>query len=328
MNDEFTVNILEGMEYERQRQALPQGFPQLPNIPAGRYSDPEFLKLEWAGLWRKSWLYACHLDEIPEQGSYLLWNKTKSPIILLRGKDKEVSAFYNTCRHRGGPLVLEKDGKLEGQFVCKYHGWCYNLQGELRTIRDKRDFVDFDMNTKPLKTVNCERIGNWVFINEDPQTEPLLNHLQPIPQHLEQFQPDNIRLVHSKTYDVSCNVKILLDAFFEVYHLSSIHQDTVDRFLDHRGTVIKLWRNGHSTMITPNRNPEWTDPGAVGMQVIDSVTEIPAKHNMSLNFYPNLVSPMANTGMPFLTFWPNDNKTMQIDCHWFAPVWGAGEGDP
>ncbi len=328
MDPAITKNILRDMEYERQRQTPPAGFPQLPLIPGGRYVDAEFLQLEWQAMWLKSWLYACHLDEIPEQGSYLLWKKTKSPIILVRGKGKDVSAYYNSCRHRGGPLVQERQGKLDGHFVCGYHGWCYKLDGTLKSVPDKRDFVDLDISNIALQPVNCERIGNWVFINEDSHAQPLLEHLQPIPQHLEQFQPDNIRLVHAKTYDVDCNVKILLDAFFEVYHLASLHPHTVGRFLDHRGTTIKLWPNGHSIMITPNRHAQWVDPGTAGMQEISTVTDIPAQHNMSINFYPNLISPMSSTGMPFLTFWPATAKTTQIDCHWFAPDWGEGECDP
>lgn len=328
MDDAFTENVLLAMEYERQRKEPPEGFPKLPLIPGGRYTDPEFQQLELEGLWKKSWLYACHLDEIPEQGSYLLWNKTSSPIILLRDKDKVVRAFYNTCQHRGGPLLKDRKGKVDGRLVCGYHGWCYNLQGELTSIRDKRDFVDLDLSTRSLTAIKSERIGNWVFINENPLAESLVEHLQPVPAHLQQFQPDNIRLMHSKTYNVDCNVKILLDAFFEVYHLSSIHQNTVDRFLDHRGTVIKLWPNGHSTMITPNRNPEWVDPGTINMPKIPTVTDIPTRHNMSLNFFPNLVSPMTNTGMPFLTFWPVSINTMQVDCHWFAPGGEESENDP
>ncbi|MFT7460669.1 MAG: choline monooxygenase [Planctomycetota bacterium] len=328
MDAAYTKKILDSMQYERERERPPEGFPQFPLIPGGRYTDPAFLQLEWDGLWKKSWLYACHLDEIPEQGSYRLWKKTGSPIIVIRGEGKEVRAFYNTCRHRGGPLVKEESGKLDGRFVCGYHGWCYNLQGELTTIRDKRDFVDLDISTISMATVRCERIGNWIFINEDLGAEPLLEHIHPITLHLQQFQPDNIRWVHSKSYDVDCNVKVLLDAFFEVYHVSSIHKDTVDRFLDHRGNVTNLWQNGHSTMITPNRRPEWVDPGTKGMVKIESVSEIIATHNMSLNFYPNLIAPLSSTGMPFLTFWPTSTKTMQVDVHWFAPDWGDAEPGP
>ncbi len=103
---------------------------------------------------------------------------------------------------------------------------------------------------------------------------------------------------------MKCNVKVLLDAFLEVYHLKSIHQNTVDRFLDHRGTTITLYRNGHSIMVTPNRRPDWVDPGTRGMRRIETATEVAAKNNASFNFFPNLVAPVDPTGVPFLTFWP------------------------
>ena len=72
--DTATVQrFLDGMRYESERTAPPEGFPSLPDLPAGRYTDPEFLKLETNYLWRRSWLYACHIDELPEPGSFLLW---------------------------------------------------------------------------------------------------------------------------------------------------------------------------------------------------------------------------------------------------------------
>ena len=77
--------IKEGMQYEFDRTAPPEGFPQLPPIPGGRYTDPDFLALEQRHLWNASWLYACHIDEIPEPGHFLLFKRTGSPILILHG---------------------------------------------------------------------------------------------------------------------------------------------------------------------------------------------------------------------------------------------------
>jgi phenylpropionate dioxygenase-like ring-hydroxylating dioxygenase large terminal subunit len=324
----FTDTIKRNMAWERERETPPPGFPRLPEIPGGRYTDPVFLELEQKHLWKKSWLYACHMDELPGPGSFLLWKKTGSPIFILRDRNNQVRAFYNTCRHRGGPLLKQQCGKIEGRMTCGYHGWTYDLAGNLVALRDKRDFPQFDLRRYPLIQVHCDRIGNWVFVNEDPDAEPLRQHFAPIPPQLDQFQPETIRLVDSRSYDVGCNIKVMTDAFLETYHLSSIHQTTVDRFLDHRGTSIVLWPKGHSLMVTPNRRPDWVDPGTIGMREFPTVTELPAKHNISYNFFPNLVSPMASTGMPFLVFWSTGPRTMQIDCHWFAPDWGDAERDP
>jgi phenylpropionate dioxygenase-like ring-hydroxylating dioxygenase large terminal subunit len=322
--DPATVErFLHGMKYEAERTAPPEGFPHLPDIPAGRYVDPQFLALEREHLWRRSWLYACHMDELPKPGSFIVVRKTGSPIVVVRGKDDVIRAFYNTCQHRGAPVVKDEKGCVQG-FVCGYHGWTYGLDGGLINLRDKRDFVGLEMCERGLKPVQCGRFYQWVFINEDPGAEPLDSHFHPFLEYFRQFQPHDWRLVSQQSFDVKCNVKVLLDAFLEVYHLKSIHQNTVDRFLDHRGTTIALYRRGHSLMVTPNRRPDWVDPGTRGMRRVETATVISSRNNPSFNFFPNLVVPVDPTGCPFLLFWPLTDTTMRIECHWFAPNWGEG----
>lgn len=328
MDQRFISRMEDGFELERAREAPPADFPSLPPIPGGRYTDREFLALEHRFLWRRSWLYACHLDELPGPGSYLTWNRTGSPIVIVRGPDDRVRAFYNVCRHRGGPLVTESAGTVSGGFTCRYHGWTYDLEGQLKALREERDFGNLDKSCLGLGTVRCERFGRWVFVNEDPDAPPLSESLGPIAFHWRHVDPDRLRHVESRGFDVPCNVKIMLEAFFEVYHLSSVHTHTAGRFLDHRATRILLWPHGHSLMVTPNRRRDWIDPGTVGMPSIPGMGRFALENNLSYNLFPNLVTPIAPTGIPFLTFWPTGARTMRVDCHWFAPDWGDGERHP
>jgi phenylpropionate dioxygenase-like ring-hydroxylating dioxygenase large terminal subunit len=327
MDAATVARLKRSMRLESERTGPPDGFPKLPVIPAARYVDPEFLALENEWLWRKAWLYACHADELPEAGCFRLFRRTGSPILVMRGKDQVVRAFYNTCRHRGAPLVTACSGKVEG-LVCGFHGFTYSLDGQLVGLRDRRDFVGLDMADFPLAPVRCESFGNWIFINEDPDADPLLEHLGLIPEYLEQIQPSQVRFVNRRSYHVKCNVKVLLEAFLEVYHLKTMHANSADRFLDYRGSTIALWPRGHSLMLTPNRNPEWQDPGTRGMRRIETATEIIVSNNLSLNFYPNLVTPVDATGNPFLLFWPAGPREMDIEVAWFAPDWGGVELDP
>ena len=310
--------LFDGMRHEQERDAPPAGFPPLPLIPVGRYTDPAFLALEQQHLWRKSWLYALHVDELPRAGSFRLWRKTGSPIIIVRGKDDRIRAFYNACRHRGAPLVENEQGHTQG-FFCRYHGWSYDLSGKLLGVRERRDFPGLDLACKGLNEVRCERRGNWVFINEDRDAEPLLESLGPIPQHFASLELESLRYIGAKSFDIACNVKVLLDAFLETYHLKSIHPQTVDRFLDSHGTYNVLWRNGHSVMATPHRRADWKDPGAVGMPAIPTADPIYATQNVSYNIYPNLVTPISATGIPFCLFWPKSAREMTVEVHWFAP---------
>ncbi len=323
MDAQTTQSIKDGMAYERARNGPPPGFPKLPPIPSARYVDAGFNDLEMRKLWKKSWVYAAHMDELPEKGSYVLWDRLGSPILIIRGKDDGVRAFYNTCRHRGAPLVRDKAGR-RNLFVCGYHGWSYDPKGNLVAVRDERDFPDFDKSCLGLIPVRCERFGNWIYLNFDDDAEPLMDYLGPVAEEMADFQPDTLRLADKAEWVVDCNVKVLLDAFLETYHLKSIHQQTVDRFLDHMGTTIQLWPNGHSRMVTPNRRPEWKDPGVAGLPEIDTVGEIARDNNVSYNIYPNIVCPPAPTGMPFILFWPRTLDTMVLECIWFSPDWGDG----
>ena len=316
-------SLYAGMKSEQDREGPPPGFPELPVIPGGRYTDPAFLALEERHLWKRSWLYALHVDELPRPGSYRLWRKTGSPIILVRDRDGAIRAFYNTCRHRGAPLVEKDAGETKG-FFCRYHGWSYDLTGRLLAVREKRDFPNMEPSCFGLNQVRCERFGNFVFVNEDPDAPPLLEALSPIPAHLENLQFDSIRHIASSSFEIACNVKILLDAFLETYHLKSIHPQTVDRFLDSRGTHAVLWPNGNSMMCTPHRRADWRDPGAVGMPEVPTVESIFAQQNPSYLFYPNLVTPPSATGTPIITFWPKTARSMVVDVHWFAPEGAEG----
>ena len=105
MYDTIEAALYEGMRHEQERTDTPPDFPPLPVIPVGRYTDPAFLQLEDEYLWKKSWLYALHADEIPTPGSYRLWSKTGSPISIGLGFELLIRAFYYVCRHRGAALA-------------------------------------------------------------------------------------------------------------------------------------------------------------------------------------------------------------------------------
>ena len=81
-----------------ERADHPADFPALPEIPAGRYVDPEFFDLEQTHLWSKSWLFAGHVNELPGKGDFKLWRNAGAPIVIIRTQSGEIKGYYNTCR--------------------------------------------------------------------------------------------------------------------------------------------------------------------------------------------------------------------------------------
>jgi phenylpropionate dioxygenase-like ring-hydroxylating dioxygenase large terminal subunit len=324
MSGALTQKLLAHVETARQQRLPPADFPALPDVPAGRYRDPEFLALERRHLWSGAWLYAGHASELPAPGSYKLWERSGVPVLLLRDADDEIRAFYNACRHRAGPLVCEHSGHVGAGLTCRYHGWTYDLQGRLTGVRDRRDFPGLDFATRSLVALRCERLGDWIFVNRDPGAEALERHLGPVHDYFRRLSLQALRPVHQQTFPVRCNYKMLLEGFLEVYHLNAVHPGTVDRFLDYRGTHMELWPNGHSCMITANRRREWQDPGAKGMAEIPGCDDLERHNNPSFHIFPNLVTPVSPTGLPFNLVWPVADDAALLEVVWFAPDWGDG----
>jgi nitrite reductase/ring-hydroxylating ferredoxin subunit len=313
---------------ERARTSPPADFPVLPDLPPGRYTDPAFFDLELQRVWRRTWLYAGHADQLPEPGSFFVWRHGSSPIAVVRGDDGAVSAFYNTCRHRGAPVLRADAGRCGAVLVCGYHGWSYDRCGRLRNVTDKRDWGALDTSNRDLLPVRCETFGNWIFLCEDPRVEPLADFLEPVARFLRHLPLADLRLVSRRELDVQCNVKVLVENFLEAYHFKLLHPKTSNRIFDNEGTNIHLWRNGHSMMLSPNRREGWVDPGTIGMPEMDSANEIERFHNPSYSLFPNLIVPISPSGMPCVAIWPKTVRTSVLEVLWFAPGWGDGPRPP
>ena len=133
MDPSFAEEIKQRLEIEKSRKHYPDGFPALPPIPAARYCDPAFFRLEREYVFGRNWLFVAHADELPEVGDVVLLDQFPAPVMLVRGEDRCVRAFYNTCRHRGAPMVSETRNKVKTRPVCQYHSLSYVLEGGLTT---------------------------------------------------------------------------------------------------------------------------------------------------------------------------------------------------
>ncbi len=326
MNQQEIHTLRQLMEYEAGRTAPPKSFPTLPDIPGGRYTDPRFFELEKQHIWRKTWLLAAHIDEVPEPGCFMLWEKAGQPVVIVHAESGTINAFYNTCSHRGAPVVTEPSGK-RARLTCKYHGWSYTHDGELVGMRDPEDFRDLDFSCRGLKRVRCERFGNLIFINFDPHAPTLIEWLGPIANEWQEFQFDKCRLAGRHIFDLKCNWKIAMEANTEVYHVPSIHPKTVAQMLDHRRNVNTLYANGHGRMIAPGRDAgsqlrETMTPKNI--RLIDTVGVIGRTCTQSYGIFPNWVSPLSDRSIPPLLFWPTSINTCRLETWTMVHDWGDG----
>lgn len=331
MNQEEIARLRDLMEFEAGRTEPPIGFPVLPDIPGGRYTDPRFHQLEKEHIWRKSWLLASHIDEVPEPGCFRLWENAGQPVLIVHADSGTVNAFYNTCSHRGAPIVTQEFGQRP-RLVCKYHGWTYNHEGDLLAVRDPEDFRGLDFSCRGLQRIRCERFGNLIFVNFDADAPSLLEWLGPIADEWAEFQFENCRLAARHSFDLNCNWKIAMEANTEVYHVRSIHPKTVAPILDDRRNVNTLYPNGHGRMVAPapqsalasdgtKRNTALPLPSEI--KEIETVGEIARTCTQSYGIFPNWVSPLSHLTLPPLLFWPNGIDKCRLETWTLAPDWGS-----
>ena len=347
MDTVFEQRINAEIAAEFSRSEPPAGFPQMPDLPLGRYTDAEMFGLEMARVFRRTWVFAAHTSELASPGSYRTLDLCGLSVLLVRG-EHEIKAFVNACRHRGAPVVRDECGTCQ-LLVCQYHSWSYDLDGNLVRVPDERDFVGLDPAQRGLVAIRCESFGGFVFVCADTNTNtgtdtntntntgtgtgtgtaPLIEWLGPLAGELGHVAESSLRVVQRSSTDVRCNWKIMAEGFLEVYHLRTIHSQTVAHLLDHRGAAISLIPGGHSRMITPLRPervvPLADLPGGSGEQISGMTSDLYRTTNPAYGIFPNLITPLDPRGFPFLLFWPIAIDRTRLEIVWFAKDWGDGE---
>jgi phenylpropionate dioxygenase-like ring-hydroxylating dioxygenase large terminal subunit len=319
------TKIRKQLDHNRDRTGPPPDGRAVPPIPVGRYHDPRMHALEQAGIWQRSWLFVAHESELAAPGDYVTFERSGAPIVLVRGTDGTLRAFYNSCRHRGAPVVRDDCGTAR-RLTCQYHSWSYDLDGTLRNVPDQRNFVDLDLDTVGLVPVRCESSEGWVFVNEDPEAPPLVDFLGPMGDQIREVNGPSLRRLGRQRHAVAANWKAMVDAFLEVYHIRTVHPDNAALLYDDSTVTVAMLPNGHSRL-TVGVKPEMLgimDPSPAADN--PSVGRLWRETSTSFGWFPNIVAALDTGAFPLLCMWPIDERTTELELQWFAPDWG--DGDP
>ncbi|HVN88533.1 MAG TPA: aromatic ring-hydroxylating dioxygenase subunit alpha [Candidatus Binataceae bacterium] len=309
MDNAFADQIRTRAQSEKTRRSYPEGFPALPPVPAERYCDPAFFELERKYVFGCNWLFVAHVDELPEAGDVILLDQFPQPLLLVRGTDGQIRCFFNTCRHRGAPLVREPRAKVKTRLVCQYHSWSYDLEGRLHGIPDSENFTGLDKACLGLGTVRCDTWAGMIFINLDPNAIPLREFLAPVMQTADEEIGDSAgspsRFVRKTVRRLRGNWKLAIDANIETYHVNTVHPGLAP-VLEQKGTAIWLMANGHSRMFTSQR--------------------VPLERNPLLGRFPN-VNPVANEGVYAYLIYPNTVTVISPTLIFTTQTWPVAPGE-
>ena len=187
------------------------------------YTDREIFERDLAAIVAKQWLYVDHVTRLPETGDYMLYRVAGEEIILARGDDGEIRAFYNVCRHRGSRVCQESSGNAKS-FSCPYHGWTYALDGTLTSARRMPE--GFDAADYPLFPCHVRLWEGLIFINlaesEASDFDVLAGNLAPF---LEPHGLGRAKIAHREVYPTEGNWKLAVENFRECYHCQRAHPE-------------------------------------------------------------------------------------------------------
>ena len=303
--DEARTGI--ALEYARNQEERTADFPQLPNLPAGRYSDPEFYQLEIDHMWNKTWLLVGHTGELPEKGSYKVWNELKWPVILVRGADDQIRAFHNVCRHRGGAFVAEPKGKMK-VFSCHFHGWTYGLDGKFKGMPVPFDFPDFKEEENGLLPLRCETLGPLIFINRDLNAPSLLQSFGPrIVEDIKDYDFDKRVIFHKGEYNLLTNWKYVHEAFLEEYPIYTVHAKTFASAVKPGSTLLSIFDNGNSRIVSSMRDDDPTLKAANPMYNArggDPRHQLNRESFIAYGIHPNITFSFSENEFTIFVMWP------------------------
>ena len=208
------ANIAELLRQDRKGHTLPQ---QL-------YVGQEAFAFDTQVLLPSVWLFACTVAHIKQPGDWFLFELAHNSVIIVRGKDREVRAFFNTCRHRGARVCEAQRGHA-AKLICPYHQWTYNLDGSLLGARNMGP--DFDKKLHGLTPVALENVGGLIFIclSDDP---PDMSRVKAdISEQIGRYDLEHCKVAVQDDLIENANWKLVMENNRECYHCDANHPELV-----------------------------------------------------------------------------------------------------
>ena len=193
-------------------------------LPAWTYENAEFFALEREHIFLPSWQIVGHVSDLPKAGDYLTFEQLGERAFVIRGKDGELHAFHNVCRHRAHAVVMGEQGNCKRAITCPYHGWTYELDGRLKGIPAAETFPPFDRSDYGLKALDLEVYLGFVFIRFAGGGPSVAERLAPYTEELSHYRfEDMVAIDKMWSEAIAVDWKNAVDNYLEDYHFLTGH---------------------------------------------------------------------------------------------------------
>ncbi|MGV3262542.1 aromatic ring-hydroxylating oxygenase subunit alpha [Cytobacillus pseudoceanisediminis] len=192
-----------------------------------KYTDPKVLEKEMDLVFSRSWQLVGHVSQVEKAGDFFTAEVAGEPIIVNRGKDEVVRAFYNVCPHRA--TKLEKNAAGNKKILqCAYHGWTFKLDGQLNKAPNFRGEDEACVKDACLRSVRMEILESLIFVNLDDNAKPLSESYGDFFERLSKNSfLSELKRTGQKTRTFKANWKAFMDNYLECDHCHVAHPSFV-----------------------------------------------------------------------------------------------------
>ena len=193
-------------------------------LPSAYYLDPLHYQRELRDIWYRNWIYICRSSEVAAARSFRTLELGDQSLFVVRGEDRALRAFHNTCRHRGAALCRSAEGRFPAAgIVCPYHAWRYNLRGELLQASSSQPGDGFDVRDYPLYSLPVTEWQGFVFAALSADPPPLASSVDLPLERLDNWELGKLVIGHRMSKTIQCNWKVFWENYNECLHCPGVH---------------------------------------------------------------------------------------------------------
>ncbi|WP_339741806.1 aromatic ring-hydroxylating dioxygenase subunit alpha [uncultured Maricaulis sp.] len=235
--------------------------PRLQSVPLDEasalspdfYAGDHWLGVDQAAVLEPGWQILCPASDVAQPGDHVVRDIGRVPVLIVRAAGGALNGFVNVCRHRAGPLAL-CDGKGAKRLRCAYHGWTYDLDGQLRTAPEMQDAQSFDRDGIALARIELQTWNGMIFARARAGGPDFAAVMAGIEALAAPYDLAGMHHHHRRIYKVAANWKTYVDNFLEGYHLPFVHPGLsgVVSYPQYRTELADFWSLQRAPVSDPN----------------------------------------------------------------------------
>jgi Rieske 2Fe-2S family protein len=291
-------------------------------MPGEYYTSPRILAAERERIFAKEWNCVGRASALPGPGDYVLRDIAGESLIVVRGKDGVLRAFFNVCRHRGTRMCDQRAGRFPGTIRCPYHAWTYSIDGHLIGAPHMQHAEGFDKKDYPLHEAAVAEYEGFVFACIDPSPAPFAETFAPMLDRFRRFNLGALAAGHRVTYDVAANWKLVFQNYSECLHCPVIHPElaAVLPYQSGANDLIEGPFLGGYMEITPPNASATMSGRACGLPVSPALDADDRRRAFYYSLMPNMLLSIQPDYVNYYLITPAAVDRTIVESEWlFAP---------